>query len=1130
MLPIVSAQLLFSSEWNTTGISSTAFRDGTVWDGNGGSAGLVDSAASMGITNWPTTNAYRVTNQYNTLWKDLGVPSPGETRYFRYYLQVLYDDTHGAASVGNLEHGVETADAELGGGDGMNFYRIPRNDGTWWPGYREISTGYRYVADGLSLDKDRTYRLEWSLAYEETTYSVQVRIYDDTGALVATEDDFYQFLPLVLPSTRLGSENFTYTPIDHQWFRVGINGPSSNFPLEGDANDPLFAHGAVCIRNDTWCGAYEVPAPLPTGICEATGSGRCYYIDPVNGNDNNNGSFAAPWRTGNNTKSTIYAQYRPPGYVALQPGDVVYLMDGTHSTIINPGHDAGPTAGGSFVFYFRGVSGTETNPITLKAYPGHTPVIAPASQGTGVIIEYANHWRIENLTIRDAYASGLRLIGIDGFHASNLHIYDTDGLDNNNVAGIATNDLRNAVFDRLDMHDNFDRLAADTGGIGGENSANIVFFQGGNVTVRNSRFYHTRLNEQYQTCLKYKHGIPRNTDWFEVYNSTFENCRIYGLSTGSPNTHFHHNTIRNGAGIQVQNQGSATGQTANILIEYNTLYNTSGGLGLVPYTTPTADFPNTPANISYRNNLVYDLRPSYGGEHGILNIGTYMSDEVYQMTLPELIINDNCYYNPFVAPANTRFNFASATNFGPLGANYLRADWQALGFDTRSVFANPQFIDLPGADFRLQEGSPCTAMGAFPTAQPPAAVCGNGAVEAGEVCDDGSSNGACPASCSNSCTANNCSATPRVGDLNGDGFVNMLDVIQIVANFKRKQNYDTGADINEDGIVNVLDMVLLGREWGGGGGGGESEGGSLSGLFDIMPSGSDVIVYDDNFGGYGTLAARRAARNALAAGSSPYYFYDGPDPGEYREAEDFIISPGYDGSPYAYRIDVDFAQQIEPSMYAQVYHNSGQSWHFAPDDATLVVDMWLRFENGFSNMYWIKGLMMGHNYDRTQYGMNQFSSTLGWANILPQSNLMEINMHQEDGAADAPVNFRRWSDITDGEWHRHTMVYRRSSGTGVARDGLVHYYVDGEKVVDGSQWGLDNGWMEDRQPGVNADSTNPYPGNIGEKYSTATGDQALLGLSDDPVNSLIWPGIFRGLSATGGGTVDVGRIRVWYRE
>jgi hypothetical protein len=58
------------------------------------------------------------------------------------------------------------------------------------------------------------------------------------------------------------------------------------------------------------------------------------------------------------------------------------------------------------------------------------------------------------------------------------------------------------------------------------------------------------------------------------------------------------------------------------------------------------------------------------------------------------------------------------------------------------------------------------------------------------------------------------SGTRRTGDLDGNGVVNILDVTLIIQNFKRRGNYDDGADINSDGTVNIFDMVLLGRNWG----------------------------------------------------------------------------------------------------------------------------------------------------------------------------------------------------------------------------------------------------------------------------------------------------------------------------
>lgn len=253
--------VLFHSDWSTAlGVTAAALRDtgkAKPWGFHGGSTGSIVTAASLGLTNWPTANAFRCQRQTHQMSVDIGAPSAGSARHFRYYLQVTYDDTHGAASNGMIEHGVETADALDGGGDGMNFYRIPRNNGTWFPGFREISTGYRYIAPGLSLLKNHTYRLEWRLAYGASTYTVQVRIFNASGVQVASDEDFHRVLPAPESTgAKLGSESFAYTASDHRYFRVGCNGPSSNFPLGGDASDTLFVHGAVAISTTDWCGPY----------------------------------------------------------------------------------------------------------------------------------------------------------------------------------------------------------------------------------------------------------------------------------------------------------------------------------------------------------------------------------------------------------------------------------------------------------------------------------------------------------------------------------------------------------------------------------------------------------------------------------------------------------------------------------------------------------------------------------------------------------------------------------------------------------------------------------------------------------------------------------------------------------
>ena len=47
-----------------------------------------------------------------------------------------------------------------------------------------------------------------------------------------------------------------------------------------------------------------------------------------------------------------------------------------------------------------------------------------------------------------------------------------------------------------------------------------------------------------------------------------------------------------------------------------------------------------------------------------------------------------------------------------------------------------------------------------------------------------------------------------VGDINLDGIVNVLDVVQVV-NLVLVNEYEENSDLNGDGIVNVLDIVQL---------------------------------------------------------------------------------------------------------------------------------------------------------------------------------------------------------------------------------------------------------------------------------------------------------------------------------
>ena len=47
-----------------------------------------------------------------------------------------------------------------------------------------------------------------------------------------------------------------------------------------------------------------------------------------------------------------------------------------------------------------------------------------------------------------------------------------------------------------------------------------------------------------------------------------------------------------------------------------------------------------------------------------------------------------------------------------------------------------------------------------------------------------------------------------LGDMNGDGVVNVIDIVMVV-NYILDGLYNIDGDVNEDGVLNILDIVML---------------------------------------------------------------------------------------------------------------------------------------------------------------------------------------------------------------------------------------------------------------------------------------------------------------------------------
>ncbi|MHC4738395.1 MAG: LamG-like jellyroll fold domain-containing protein, partial [Planctomycetota bacterium] len=436
-----------------------------------------------------------------------------------------------------------------------------------------------------------------------------------------------------------------------------------------------------------------------------------YHIDPVSGSDSTgDGSFGNPWETFANVISYYNSSYRPPGWVDIQAGDTVYLMNGTHNTVVHPGDGSGPNGGGSYIIYFSHEYGTSGNLIRILAYPGHSPVVDIEYNGNAVYIINCSYTEIGGFEIKNGYGYGIRIPESDNITVHDMHIHDTNGANANNVCGLEVMNSHDIeVYDSV-FNDNYDR----TGEGPIENSTAMVCFNswsnGGNVTVHDCEFYQTLPMSGISGCgLKYKHASEDPNAFFHVYNNTFRNNKIFSFASGTANTHFHHNLINTGGSMRSKNQGGNTHQT-NQLFEYNTVYK-SNAFYFVPFIDDrNPDFPNDPTNVVFQHNITYHNAASYSIFNGMVDVGTYITDALYDICVDALTFSHNCYYNPNIA---CKFNFA-AGGYASEGGSFTFSGWQTeYGYDTDSVEADPLFVDPNNDDFHLQGGSPADGMGMY---------------------------------------------------------------------------------------------------------------------------------------------------------------------------------------------------------------------------------------------------------------------------------------------------------------------------------------------------------------------------------------------------------------------------------
>ena len=439
--------------------------------------------------------------------------------------------------------------------------------------------------------------------------------------------------------------------------------------------------------------------------------GADFYVSP-DGDDANPGTVDKPWRTiSRATKYGWPTQYR-------QPGDTVWLRGGLYLGNAN-GIDLNGIVGA--------VSGKSNAPITIRAYPGETPVVAhTTSPYRGAIMKNMAWWVFDGITFSNCYQS-MWLENVTNFVLKNC-TFGWMPTDDSSYAGVLFwgvsqyNVVSNCTFyawGRVTETCNDHGVSIS---IGNETTDDPMWY---NLVVSNRFFYgghdHLQLNAAYNVI---RGNLFVNAPWMPTNATCYQFA--YG---GGPNTYGaygnRHTKPGDGGTNQVDmrnvfeyNQFLYTGPppddngafgielgTRQSIYRYNVIaFSLAAGIFFNTSGTTTLSTSNAVYNnVIYGNGLSW----LYGGD-GMKSYSGGLSMSTFEgRRTNNYILNNIVWYN---WPTNIDGNIYTYQQ--------IRTNWCA-----DYALPDPLFVSTNGLgwrydpsnlpDFRLQPSSPCIDAGTW---------------------------------------------------------------------------------------------------------------------------------------------------------------------------------------------------------------------------------------------------------------------------------------------------------------------------------------------------------------------------------------------------------------------------------
>ena len=493
---------------------------------------------------------------------------------------------------------------------------------------------------------------------------------------------------------------------------------------EGDCDDtndriyPGMATSSGCSANEakncplSGTGTYTA---CSSGGWKPEGCTTAYYI-ATTGSNAASGAVGAPWLNQLNFTTYYNVGDRPATYHDPAAGECFIFRAGTYSTTYT--YDAS-----TMHVFFRAKSGTSGSPIQIVGFPGETVIFDPSTAVPPLAILQSNYWRVFGLQFSDTngvgtYTGNNGAVNVSESTGVRVHgnlIYNIDGNQSGNLAGIHYNGTTDGQITNNTIYDVYDRTNS-SGGTLSENNSGILDFNSSNLRIaRNKILNSTTLKSN---CIKKKHSNSNVTtrpeiDWNYCYKADGADGYSFGFSGSA---YAHHNFCSdNNSGsycLALRDFGGTTNFTLESVFEYNDFL--SGGLNYRPskeYTGLT-----TFDNFITRYNIIVDSRSS-GDFLTVCANGSnaYHTDLI---TGGKMTWDHNCYDLPSLAtfPVNIFGNNPGSASFCGSGTSNNDGTTYSTfaGWGETGATETAPNMDSNG----VPQAAACTSMGRFAGAAP----------------------------------------------------------------------------------------------------------------------------------------------------------------------------------------------------------------------------------------------------------------------------------------------------------------------------------------------------------------------------------------------------------------------------